>query len=155
MSPRRPNASVKIIPATTGGITMGTKTIDRVSVRPAKSVQPKSNASGPRNTTRIAVDTMELRSDNHKASSAAGLVSNPGTACHVIPANNAMKGSTKNAAANNATQIAAAGTPVATVAWRRSVEGNFGVDMCLGWGFTRSEEHTSELQSRFDIVCCL
>src|SRR5699024_10305147 len=109
--------------------TMRTTTIDRVSLRPAKSVQAKGNAGGPPNTTQIAVDTMEVRSDNHKASSAAWLVRNPGTSCHVIPANNAMKGNTKNAAANNATQIAAAGTPVATVAWRRSVEGNFGVDM--------------------------
>ena len=75
---------------------MGTKTIDRVSVRPAKSVRAKSNASGTPNTTQIAVDTMEVRSDNHKASSAAWLVSNPGTSCR-IPANNAMK-EHKNAA---------------------------------------------------------
>src|SRR5699024_8699152 len=111
-------------------------TMDRVSVRPAKSVRAKSNASGTPNTTQIAVDTMEVRSDNDKASSAACAVSNPGTSCHVVPAHKAMKGDTENDAANNATQIAAAGTPVATVAWRRSVEGNFGVDMCLGWGFT-------------------
>src|SRR5699024_6233260 len=125
----------KIIPATTGGITMSTKTIDRVSVRPAKSVRAKSNASGTPNTTQIAVDTMEVRSDNHKAASAARLVSNPGTSCHVIPANSATKGSTKDAAADNATQVAAAGTPVGTVAWRRSVGGELGVDMCVGWGF--------------------
>src|SRR5699024_6837310 len=70
IKPRRPNTSVSKIPATTGGMTNGTRTITRTKFRPRKSVRANTRANGTPSTIQMSVAVKAVRSDNHSASSA-------------------------------------------------------------------------------------
>src|SRR5690625_7155862 len=112
--PRRTKGSVSTMPATTGGMTSRTNTTARVKVRPGKSVRAKTSASGTPRMMQATVAAVAVRRDSHSASSAAGVVSSAGNSDHVIPANNATNGTTKNTPASTATPTVAPGTPADT-----------------------------------------
>lgn len=127
ISPRRPKASVSRIPATTGGVTSGTSTIERIRVRPGKFVRAKTRARGTPKNTQMTVAAVAVRSDNHSASKADLLVNSSGRSDQVMSASNAMKGSVKNAPASRARTMVKAGIPAESVERGRTLVADLGV----------------------------
>src|SRR5438105_15791204 len=143
--PLRPNASSSAMPPTTGGRTIGSVVNARTTVRPRKPTRAYPHASGTPRTRASAVAESDAARDSLSASRVSGDASARAASPHGVLTTSPISGATKKAAP------IAARIPIQSGARSR-------LNRTRTWPALtdpRSEEHTSELQSRVDLVCRL
>src|SRR5437870_7718897 len=142
--PRRPNASSRATPPTTGGRTIGSTVTARSTARPGKLSRARVQASGTPKTRAIAVADNEASSDRRSAVRTSGDRSWSQIALHGVRSTRPISGIRKNAApipasTSNATGAAGrtpaalwAGKAIAIQGWPAGAK-EIG-DKCLGQG---------------------
>src|SRR6266568_6048801 len=96
--PRRPKASSKATPPTTGGSTMGNTVRARIADRPGKVIRAKVQASGTPRMSAIAVAENDASNDKRSAASTSGEPSSCQADVQGVRSSKPSSGMTKNAA---------------------------------------------------------
>src|SRR5438309_1958540 len=108
-NPRRPKASSKATPPTTGGRTIGNTVTARRTARPGKVSRAKVHASGTPKTRAIAVAENEASRERRRAVRTSGDRSWSQAAAHGVRNKRPSSGMTKNAAPTAASARSATG----------------------------------------------